>query len=95
MYLMTNEIVVLIADLRYMTLDCTCGTSLTLDMTKVATTGEGFVAQDGITPAQCPFCKAAYDVSPDAINGFRNFYRSRINTKTNVSFRAGAPSTQI
>jgi len=80
--------VVPVSDLQYMTLECSaCQTAVVLDMTKVATTGETIVAQEGITPSQCPFCKAQYDVSPDTINGFRAFYRSRINGKTKISFR--------
>ena len=91
MSLMTKEIVVPVSDLQFMTVECSvCQTAVVLDMMKIATTGENVVAQEGITPAQCPFCKTQYDVTPDTINGFRRFYRDRINGKTKISFRVRA-----
>jgi hypothetical protein len=56
-------------------------------MTKIATTGEHVVAQEGMTPTQCPFCRVAFDVSADQINAFRSFYRNRVKGQTNVGFR--------
>jgi endogenous inhibitor of DNA gyrase (YacG/DUF329 family) len=87
---MTKELVVPVSDLQFMTVECAvCQTSVVLDMKKAVATNEEFMPTGGITPTQCPFCKAPYDVSADTINAFRSFYqnRSRKDSKTEISFR--------
>jgi endogenous inhibitor of DNA gyrase (YacG/DUF329 family) len=90
MCLMTKEIVVPVSDLQFMTVECSvCQTAVVLDMRKAVATGDEFIPAGGITPNQCPFCKAPYDVNADSINAFRAFYqhRTRKDCNTKISFR--------
>jgi hypothetical protein len=63
MYTMLKEMLVPISDLQHMTLECSvCATAVVLDMMKEATSTQDITPKAGLTPAQCPFCRAPYDV---------------------------------
>jgi hypothetical protein len=87
MYQMLKEMVVPMADLQFMTIECSvCHTSVALNMRQEVATGQEFVAAGGTTPRQWPFCRAPYDVNADTVNAFRAFYRNRIDRQTKISF---------
>lgn len=94
MYLMPNEMVVPLTDLRYMSLDCKCGTSLTLDMALNVVVG----AQAGMIPKyfepdKCPVCKASL-CSQEDIHQFRIAYQRLSGYDTPISFRVKSGSNE-
>lgn len=84
---MHRQLVVSLADLRYISLQCkNCDSSITLDMTKVS----DHQRQHGFTPAVCPACRQNYDTATRSINQLRDAYDSLLRVADQVTLRGDA-----
>jgi len=83
---MQREIVVSLADLRYVSIECpNCHTKVTLDMKGKS---ELWEKQDFFTPKTCPGCTSAYDTAiPRSLDGFLKSYEALLPIADRITFR--------
>lgn len=81
---MHRQLVVSLADLRYITVECkNCSSSVTLDMNKVS----DHQRQHGFTPLVCPACRRDYDSALKNINQLREAYDSLLGVADRITLR--------
>lgn len=89
---MHKEVVISIADLRYVSIECpVCKTRVVLDMKQKAPFAEkhGFFA-----PKKCPGCQSSYDsaIQPN-VDSLQEAYQSLMQIADRISFR-GEPTIE-
>jgi len=90
MLFMHKELVVSLADLRYVSISCqNCRTVVTLDM---KTPSEFAQKNDGaFAPKQCPGCRQDYDTAiRPSVESFQRSYHSLMEIAGRISFRGEA-----
>jgi hypothetical protein len=89
---MHKQLVVSLADLRYISVECkNCSSSVTLDMTKVS----DHQRQYGFTPAVCPACRNNYDTAVKNINQLRDAYDSLLCVADQLTLRGDTEAIDI
>lgn len=83
--LMYKEIVVSLADLRYLSIECPiCHTKVTLDMKDKSELAKKYAF---FTPIECPGCQTKYDTAiPQTIDSFQKSYASLLEIAERISF---------
>lgn len=83
---MQKEIVVSLADLRYVSIECpTCHTKVILDMKGKS---ELWEKHHFFTPKACPGCASGYDTAiPTAVDALRKSYEMLLPIADRISFR--------
>lgn len=90
---MQKQLVVSLADLRFVSIECpTCRTLVTMDMKDPH---ELKVKHDAFTPKDCPACRNQYDsaIRP-GVDAFQRAYAALIGIADRVSFRVDAESAE-
>ena len=93
--MMQRELIVSLADLRYVTITCPqCRTQVTLDMKEPSEFSQkhesGYFA-----PRHCPGCTALYDTAiVPAVNGFQRLYQSVFAIADRISFKGEASASR-
>jgi hypothetical protein len=95
MFSMHKELVVSLADLRFVSITCpTCRTVVTLDLKEPS---EFAQKHDGaFSPKQCPGCRQDYDTAiRPSIDTFQRAYGSLIKIADRISFRGEPESAAL
>ena len=94
MLTMQKQFVVLLADLRFVSIECpTCKTLVTMDMKEPH---EFTKKYDAFTPKDCPACRHQYDsaVRP-GVDALQRAYAGLAAIAEHVSFRIDAESSEL
>ena len=90
---MHKQIVVSLADLRYVSIQChSCGSSITLDMGK-STTHQA--ANDVFLPKICTACRAPYDSAMGNVDELRRLFQYLGPVADRITFRGELESSAI
>ena len=89
---MQRQIVISLADLRYVSLECDhCHSILTLDMAKVSEHQEKYGV---FFPRVCSVCQKAFDTATENLDSFRRCYRSLLPIAGRITFRGELESAE-
>lgn len=86
---MHKELVISVADLRYVCIGCqNCHTTVTLDMQELPNFREKY---DAFTPKDCPGCQKEYDTAVrDGIDQLHRVFKMLSKVEKRVTFRGRA-----
>jgi phage FluMu protein Com len=94
MFAMHKQIVISLADLRFVSIECPeCKTVVTMDMQE---THEFAQKHDAFTPKECPGCSRQYDIAirPN-VDKFQKAYKALVEIADRISFRGNAESAAL
>lgn len=94
MCVMHKELVVSIADLRYVCIECPhCRTKVVLDMKEPSEVSKKY---NFFTPKECPGCRTAYDTAiQPSIDSLQRSYTSLMQIADRISFRGNPELLQV
>jgi phage FluMu protein Com len=94
MLAMKKELIISLADLRYISITCPrCKTQVVLDMKEPS---EFSQKHDYFSPNKCPGCLTLYDSAIEpAVANLQRFYQSLLPVADRITFRTEAENTPI
>jgi hypothetical protein len=83
---MHKEVVVSLADLRYVSIECpNCRTKVTLDMKEKSDLSK---KHEFFTPKECPGCQTGYETAiPRTLDAFQKSYEALLPIAGRITFR--------